>query len=289
MSDTKKSYNWPYEETPFDIVTARALSKFMTLCILSYDRERNNQVVGHNLCIEEDSISPESPIIENVKPYWDASSTTVLDFGCGAGNISLYLKPHIHRAIGVDILNPMINAYKNRTGFDGYCCNIAVDDTPGLDEVQFDVIVCTLTYHHVNDYNLVTQKLAGRLRAGGWLYVVDFDSTKKYGSHEHVLNLHGLGHNCDDRKRDELLNQIAFAHKYDFSPEIAISSFESAGLTDIGVDSGLTVRLRPSREELQCMYGQEDHGYTNFPHDANGRLDLPFTLLLVAGQKPLYS
>lgn len=289
MSDSVADSNHQLPAPSFDIVAARAVSKFMTSCILSYDRERKDQVIDRNLFIEEEDINPETPTIDNVKPYWDTTTSTVLDFGCGAGNISLYLKPYIHRAIGVDMSDSMIADYKERTGFDGFCCNIALDTTPGLDEVQFDAIVCTLTYHHVSDYNLVTQKLTDRLRPGGWLYVVDFDSTKKYGSLEHVLHVHGLGHHPDDRKRDELLYQIGTAHKYGFSPEIAIGTFENAGLTNIGVDSGLSVRAWPSLNELQYMSGQDNEDFSKLPRDSNGRIDLTFGLLLVAGQKPSQS
>lgn len=285
----KKLYNKDRVES-FNVKANRLVAKFMTSCVLQYDHSKSSeQVVDRKLFVDaEKELDADSPEVSDVNSFWDAETTTVLDFGCGAGNISLVLKPYVHKVFGVDISEDMIEAYKERTGFDGYACNVAEDPIPPLEGVQFDAIVTTLAYHHVEDYQLVTHKLVKYLKPGGWLYVVDFDSTNQYGSLEHCLLIHGLGHSDRDDKnrRQEVLDQLGTAHTHGFGPEIAIKTLENAGFTNVGVDSHLDVRVFPTVEEFQTMSGQSGD-FARFPRDSTGRCELSHGLLLVVGQKPL--
>jgi len=74
-----------------------------------------------------------------------------LDFGCGAGRLTLALSQHFERCLGLDISEQMIaRAHELMRGIDN--CRFAVHDGPGLEPLatgSFDLVLSYLVLQHI--------------------------------------------------------------------------------------------------------------------------------------------
>ncbi|CAE7128067.1 unnamed protein product [Rhizoctonia solani] len=134
---------------------------------------------------------------------FDADKTIVMDYACGTGLVSQGLAPHTKTLIGVDISPKSVEYYNERVANQGIppdemraiCAELVergTGDADPLDEIEFDVIVCTQVYHHFEDINSVTKILASYLKPGtGVLVVVDMihssESEALHKDHGHVV------------------------------------------------------------------------------------------------------
>lgn len=109
----------------------------------------------------------------------------LLDFACGTGIISQLYLPYIGpqgEVVGMDINDDFLNKFNQRAqNYDNMkCYNYDILDPELTQELndkfanQFDAIVCTLSYHHIDNYEKVTKRLVDFLKPQGWLVIVDF-------------------------------------------------------------------------------------------------------------------
>ncbi|KAI5117257.1 hypothetical protein M0805_006420 [Coniferiporia weirii] len=116
-----------------------------------------------------------------LKEYpFDEESTTVLDFACGTGLISRELAPYTKKIVGADISQGMVDQYNLRVSNQGIpsdeMCAIRVELTETDDELggqKFDVVVCSMAYHHFPSIEDVTRTLVFFLKPGGMLLIAD--------------------------------------------------------------------------------------------------------------------
>lgn len=166
------------------------------------------------------------PAILGVYPF-DKDKTTVLDYACARGSTSKQLLPHVKSLVGVDISQGMVDAFNQYASKQG----IAPDEMKGvraelkgedgeLDGQKFDVVLCSMAYHHFSDINKVTVVLAHFLKPGGMLIVIDFRAGPK----------------PTDDKQESLMEQVRHIVPHDGIAETAIRvAFESAGLDKLEV------------------------------------------------------
>ncbi|KAA8912192.1 hypothetical protein TRICI_003581 [Trichomonascus ciferrii] len=299
----------------FDLASMKRHNKFMAEYMLCFSsKNQGDAIVDRNLKINAtEDVDPDTPI-EDVSTNWDKSSSKLLDFACGAGNMTKYLSPFAKNVVGVDISPAMAKAYKERTGHEGYACNIVEESNPAIGN-DFDFIVCTMSYHHIEDLGLVTKKLSEKLKSGGWLYVMDMDSTnpnstmgqlmktaaaQKHDNHSHSHSHshshdhahshdhgHGHSHGGGGDSLEEAAEKIGVAHAHGISPEGMVKMFENAGLTNVAVDRGIQVQVWTPVEEMRALTNAaEDETFDLFEKDDKGRCDLTFAMLLAAGMKP---
>lgn len=115
----------------------------------------------------------------------DPAHTTVIDFGCGTGAVSVRLAQNVRMVVGVDMSNNMIEQYNKKAGSTpkknmvGICENIADEQqfqstlaSQGLPK-EYDLIICHMTLHHVADPGRIIAALAKLLCPGGHLAVTD--------------------------------------------------------------------------------------------------------------------
>ncbi|OLL23232.1 putative methyltransferase [Neolecta irregularis DAH-3] len=159
----------------------------------------------------------------------------VLDFACGTGLISSFLLPKVGpkgEIIGIDTSQGMVNERFNRK-FSGnsskaraVCCNILSfqhENTPETADLKdFDIIVVSAAYHHIDDSNHATKCLVQRLRSGGKLLVFDLlnDGSSSHYFHDHVPNAKDI-----------------VSYQGGMTREHMKTAFQVAGLTNIHVDN----------------------------------------------------
>lgn len=123
---------------------------------------------------------------------WDPASTVVVDFACGTGTvipdakadlglISQGLVSHAQKVLGVDISMGMVDTYNQKaknSALEGkmkaVCVDILTPEANIPEELRnVDVVVCSMSYHHIEDIVHTSKVLASLLKKGGHLLVVD--------------------------------------------------------------------------------------------------------------------
>lgn len=101
-----------------------------------------------------------------------------LDYGCGSGLVTLGLQPFVGHITGADSSQGMLEVLKGKLRDQG----IANVDTQWIDLDQqeplpgrYDLIVSSMTLHHVRDVAALIGSLAQLLKPGGWLALADLE------------------------------------------------------------------------------------------------------------------
>ncbi|TFK99758.1 S-adenosyl-L-methionine-dependent methyltransferase [Pterulicium gracile] len=118
--------------------------------------------------------------MKNMYGKFDEETTEVLDFACGSGLLSMHLAADCKSILGVDISQSMVDLYNERVsnqGIEPSEMHAVVKDLKGnpdeLEGRKFDVIVCSMSYHHFDSILDVTRALLTHLRPSGSILVVD--------------------------------------------------------------------------------------------------------------------
>lgn len=175
----------------------------------------------------------------------------MLDYACGDGLISKALKPLFSSAIGVDVSSSMLEKYRSAASSLGLklhemmCVrgDLITDDAgptePPLnkEELQnFDLVAISMALHHVQDPTSAMQRLAGRLKSGGKLLVIDWapvdGSTTVQREYQAEVKRGG-----DKERIEEALRTHAARHTVGkpegFTREEMEELFRSAGCGDV--------------------------------------------------------
>jgi ubiquinone/menaquinone biosynthesis C-methylase UbiE len=129
---------------------------------------------------------------EGVK--WDPSSSVVVDFACGTGRLQFFcsilmiglisqnIAPHARTIVGLDTSQAMVDVYNTKATnnslsakMHALCVDIlSVPDAALPQEVQeVDIVVCSMSYHHLENIDHATKAVASLLKKGGYLLIVD--------------------------------------------------------------------------------------------------------------------
>lgn len=113
----------------------------------------------------------------------------VADVGCGTGNVSELLAPHVSRVYAVDQSAAMLKAARKRLrAFDNIEFVRADADGIPLPAGSLDAAVCALLLHHVEDPAAALGAVRRTLRPGGAALVIDMFE------HDRLEYRHTMGH-----------------------------------------------------------------------------------------------
>ena len=147
----------------------------------------------------------------------------VLDYGCGSGLVTLGLQPHVGRIIGADSSQGMLDVLTGKVREQGLVnVSTRLIDLTSQDSLDgdFDVIVSSMTLHHVCDVPALISRFVRSLKPGGWLALADLEAEDgsfhddPAGVCHHGFErsyLHGVltDHGCSDIR----VVQAAIVHK----------------------------------------------------------------------------
>ena len=113
--------------------------------------------------------------------------------GCGYGWHCIYAMEHgASSVVGVDISHKMLEVAKEKTHFpqvEYKCCAIEDVEFP---EESFDVILSSLAFHYVADYEILVKKIYRILKSGGKLvFTVEHPVFTAYGTQDWHYNEKG--------------------------------------------------------------------------------------------------
>jgi ubiquinone/menaquinone biosynthesis C-methylase UbiE len=101
-------------------------------------------------------------------------AATVGDLGCGTGQLSALVAPHVAHVIAVDSSSDMLHAARGRlAGYRHVEVRLGNLETLPIDHAQLDVAVLGLVLHHVPDPALALAEAARVLRGGGRVLIID--------------------------------------------------------------------------------------------------------------------
>jgi len=103
----------------------------------------------------------------------------VLDFGAGTGLVTLALRPYVQAITAVDSSAGMLDrmdAKIREQNLTNIRTRLVDMDHGNRLEGQFDLVVSSMTFHHVRDIGMLFDRLAGVLRPSGRIIVADLDS-----------------------------------------------------------------------------------------------------------------
>ena len=114
-------------------------------------------------------------IITALKPN---GKELVMDYGTGTGNIALRIVPHVHRIIAVDSSKGMLDVLQEKLSHDRISTVEIREWSIGQDPAllpHFDIIVSSMTMHHVRDTAGAAWAFYSMLIPGGRIAIADLD------------------------------------------------------------------------------------------------------------------
>jgi len=109
----------------------------------------------------------------NVTPGMD-----VLDFGCGTGLLALQFQPLVRSVTGIDSSAGMLAILEEKvrsqhlTNVTTRCIDLEHGDRF---EGQYDLVMSSMTFHHIRDVRPILEILLQVLKPGGTLAIADLD------------------------------------------------------------------------------------------------------------------
>jgi ArsR family transcriptional regulator len=102
------------------------------------------------------------------------SEATVGDLGCGTGQLTALVAPHVRRVIAVDGSGDMLQGARARLkDRDNVDVRLGSLEALPIDNAQLDIAMMGLVLHHVPDPALALAEAARVLAAGGRLLIID--------------------------------------------------------------------------------------------------------------------
>lgn len=101
----------------------------------------------------------------------------VLDFGCGTGLITLALGPLVGSVTGADTSTGMLNTLAEKAKSQGIPVHLKQLDADGNAELggPYDLIVSSMTLHHIADIPALFLRFVQHLSPGGQVALADLD------------------------------------------------------------------------------------------------------------------
>lgn len=187
--------------------STQVLSILLTKILLEYDVHAKRKTKEESLTVVGEPDKARNGFSkEKTLPSIDSFHSTygnsvfkpgmkLMDFACGTGIVTQYFAPYISspnaktEITGIDINEILLSKFDQKAELvhQKYGPNVTMKSylydildakiQPEVDskfEKSMDTIVCTISYHHIDNYQTVTKKLATFLKPGGWLFIIDF-------------------------------------------------------------------------------------------------------------------
>lgn len=114
-----------------------------------------------------------SEVLKNID---SSKKYRIMDFGCGTGLFGLGLLGIASKLVGIDTSSGMLEVFEKKAEKLNhvYTKNINLEEKD-LQNEEFDLIVSSMAFHHLNEPGKMIQKLKKLLSKEGKLLIVDLD------------------------------------------------------------------------------------------------------------------
>jgi 2-polyprenyl-3-methyl-5-hydroxy-6-metoxy-1,4-benzoquinol methylase len=114
-----------------------------------------------------DSILSKQPILDAITPYL-RPDMSVLDIGCGAGELLYNVKPHVREVVGVELNTAFVDFINRDLGIEAHAEDLNRIDFAGR---QFDLILCINALDHMPNPHETLATIQKILKPDGILYL----------------------------------------------------------------------------------------------------------------------
>jgi ubiquinone/menaquinone biosynthesis C-methylase UbiE len=157
----------------------------------------------------------------------------VLEIGCGTGLVTLLLQPCVHSITATDNSSGMLDILNEKVRRTG--CHtvkprlVNLEDDGGIGG-GYDLVVSSMTFHHIRDIPALLGRIAAVTKPGGMLCIADLD---KDGGKFHEDNT-GVFH-------------------YGFDRAVLRKRFETAGFENVRNRTAAIIRKPDRSGNLRCF------------------------------------
>ena len=143
----------------------------------------------------------------------------VMDFGAGTGLLGYFISPFVQKIVAVDNSPSMLAEFQKKSEFFASQTEVIQKDL-SIDTINrdFDVIISSMTIHHLEDITALFSKFYMMLKEGGSIAIADLDSED------------GTFHSDNDG-----------VYHYGFDREILKNIAKSVGFVDILFETASTI------------------------------------------------
>jgi len=113
--------------------------------------------------------------VKKVLNFADNPSLDILDFGCGTGLFGLELLSGARSLTGIDTSEGMLKVFDQKTQNLNNTRSVLLDLSKGDFDGQFDLIVSSMAFHHLDHPEIILKKLSTHLNPNGRIVIVDLD------------------------------------------------------------------------------------------------------------------
>lgn len=105
-----------------------------------------------------------------------ADTMQILEYGCGTGMISRALSPQVKKITAVDTSPRMLEVLRQKAGeekIENIETRVHDLTRKPLPNNEFDLVISSMTLHHIPDIDALLQRFFATLKPGGYLAVAD--------------------------------------------------------------------------------------------------------------------
>ncbi|WP_456401681.1 class I SAM-dependent methyltransferase [Persephonella sp.] len=102
----------------------------------------------------------------------------VIDVGCGTGTVDIFLAGYIGEIYGFDLSEGMLNVFRKKIKDKGINNIFVYKKDPLYENIDIngaDLVLTSMTLHHIDDVSDGIKKLSKFLKKGGYLVAVDLE------------------------------------------------------------------------------------------------------------------
>lgn len=190
----------------------------------------------------------------------DLKNKRVLDLGCGYGWHCIYaMEQGAASAVGVDISTKMLEVARSKTQFEQveYICS-AIEDMEVSAE-SFDLVLSSLAFHYVADFDVVLKKVHHCLKQGGsFVFSVEHPIFTAYGTQEWYRDQNGeILHFPVDNYFHEGKRVANFLGEDVVKYHKTLTTYIN-GLLCNGFEINQVVEPKPSQQMIELNAGMDD-------------------------------
>ncbi len=139
----------------------------------------------------------------------------ILDFGCGTGLITFRLLPHVNSVTCVDSSSAMLDVVRSKASGKSNVRTIHLNMDEGhVMKGSFDLIVSSMTLHHIKDVPGLIKRFYTLTAHGGYLCLADLDSE---GGRFHSDNTGVFHHGFDRAGLKEIFVKAGYSNVRDIT------------------------------------------------------------------------
>ncbi|MDX4065239.1 class I SAM-dependent methyltransferase [Aliarcobacter skirrowii] len=153
--------------------------------------------------------------IENIRKNVDLKNVKkILEYGCGTGLVSFALKNNSNKVIGFDNSIGMVEEFNNKAkerALDNIKAFKHDIENDNIEENSFDLIVTSMSLHHIKNLDIFFKKASKALRTGGTLCINDLE--KEDGTFHKKYNNEGVYHfGFSKEELEEICFKLGFSN-----------------------------------------------------------------------------